>query len=64
MVYGGSMKGKCKHHHNIGLVTGMHEPKQRLIGDGPDLGPKGEVVGKEGRLLGFGVRGGGKGRCS
>lgn len=26
MVHGGSVKGKCKHHHNIGLVTGMHEP--------------------------------------
>ncbi|KAH0977620.1 hypothetical protein GBA52_027339, partial [Prunus armeniaca] len=30
---------------------------------GLDLGPRGEVVGKGG-LLGFGVRGGGKGRCS
>ncbi|CAB4264742.1 unnamed protein product [Prunus armeniaca] len=48
MVHGGSVKGKCKHHHNIGLVIGMHEPEQRPIGDSPDLGPRGEVVGKGG----------------
>ncbi|CAB4285729.1 unnamed protein product [Prunus armeniaca] len=55
MVHGGSVKGKCKHHHNIGLVTGMHEPaaavsamEQWSIGDGPDLGPRGEVVGNGG----------------
>ncbi|PQQ09050.1 hypothetical protein Pyn_30411 [Prunus yedoensis var. nudiflora] len=64
MVHGGSVKGKCKHHHNIGLVTGMHEPEQRSIGDGPDLRPRGKVVGKGGGCWVLVLGGGGKGRCS